>query len=416
MTDQATDARGIELVLEHLKRVRAFDFTGYKRATLTRRIEKRMQQLGIEDHVDYVDHLEVHPEEFEPLFNTILINVTNFFRDPEMWKELREQVIPSLVSKRRDEDIRVWSAGCASGQEAYSAVIAIAEELGVTATRDRLKVYATDIDADALDQARQAHYSTRELQDIPVELVAKSFEATPRGAGFGSDLRRTVIFGRHDLLQDAPISRVDLLLCRNTLMYLNTDVQAQLIDRLHFSLVDGGVLVLGKVETLLGQRDFFQPIDAKQRIYRKLPRASLRSRLLAINPGLVDGTAADGGGRQLEEVAFEHAAEASILLDGTGAVYAVNSRARQRFGLTREVVGRPFQDLSLSYRPVELRSSIDQSRHEGRAVHLESIEGHTLSGELTYVDISIAPLSSDGSDLGTLISFSDVTHHRRVQE
>src|SRR4051794_34971143 len=114
---------GIELVLDHLKRVRAFDFTSYKRATLSRRIEKRMQQVGIEDFEEYVDHLEVHPDEFQDLFNTILINVTSFFRDADTWAAIRDIALPGLIEGRGDQPIRMWSAGCATGQEAYSAVM-----------------------------------------------------------------------------------------------------------------------------------------------------------------------------------------------------------------------------------------------------------------------------------------------------
>src|SRR5262245_52383513 len=126
---------GIELVLDHLRRIRAFDFTGYKRATLSRRIEKRMQQVGIEGHEDYGDYLELHPDEFEQLFNTILINVTSFFRDPEAWDAIRNEVLPALVG-RDDQAIRIWSAGCATGQEAYSSVMMLAEVLGVEGVKD----------------------------------------------------------------------------------------------------------------------------------------------------------------------------------------------------------------------------------------------------------------------------------------
>src|SRR4029079_1893016 len=116
-TDDAADPLGVERVLTHLKETRAFDFTNYKRATLSRRIDKRMEQLGMADHEAYVDYLEVHPEEFEPLLNTILINVTSFFRDPDAWTILRDSAIPELLERRPDGPIRVWSAGCSSGQE-----------------------------------------------------------------------------------------------------------------------------------------------------------------------------------------------------------------------------------------------------------------------------------------------------------
>jgi two-component system CheB/CheR fusion protein len=375
-----------------------------------------MQQVGIESPSDYVDYLEVHPEEFEPLFNTILINVTSFFRDADTWDALRGDVLPSIVARKPSRDIRVWSAGCASGQEAYSAVMVLAETIGADQVKERVKVYATDVDNHALEQARHAHYSNRELESVPAAWREKYFEPTPTGASFNGDLRRTVIFGRHDLLQDAPISRVDLLLCRNTLMYLNTDIQGLLVNRLHFSLADQGILVLGKVETLLARGELFQAVDARKRIFRKVSQGSIRSRLLSMNAGLVDGSAVDLANDRLVDVGFEHAALPTMLVDGDGTLVGVNHRARVMFAIASDVVGRPFQDLEISYRPVELRSAMDQARSDGRPVKLDARERYTSSGELTYLDVEVVPLNLDGRHLGMLVSFSDVTHHRRVQD
>jgi two-component system CheB/CheR fusion protein len=319
---------GIELVLEHLKDVRAFDFTGYKRATLSRRIEKRMEQVGIDDHERYVEYLEVHPEEFEPLFNTILINVTSFFRDAEAWEAVRDVALPNMIERKPTGPIRVWSAGCSSGQEAYSALMLLAEALGVDAVKDRVKVYATDVDEEALDQARQAVYSGRELESLPEDLAEKYFEPTANGLSFSTELRRLVIFGRHDLLQDAPISRVDLLLCRNTLMYFNTDVQGRLVNRLHFSLADGGFLLLGKVEMLLGQGDLFEPVDVKRRLFRKLNPPTLRGRLLAMANQAAPHVMVEDPERIID-AAFEHGADAQVVLDAQDILVGVNSVAVQ---------------------------------------------------------------------------------------
>jgi two-component system CheB/CheR fusion protein len=251
MADEALDENGgIERVLRYLREARLFDFTGYKRGTLSRRVERRMQQVAIDTYDGYIDFLEVHPEEFEQLFNTILINVSSFFRDPDAWEVLRRTVVPDIASRRHSSQIRIWSAGCATGQEAYSAVMILAEQLGTDVVKERVKVYATDLDTDALERARQAEYTAREVESVPAELLEKYFRPSSTGYAFTNDLRRSVIFGRHDLLQDAPISRTDLLICRNTLMYFNADVQAQLIHRLHFSVADHGFLFLGKVEML----------------------------------------------------------------------------------------------------------------------------------------------------------------------
>ena len=404
---------GVERVLRYLQEGRLFDFTGYKRGTLGRRIDRRMQQVGADSYDAYVDYLEVHPEEFEALFNTILINVSSFFRDPDAWEVLGERVIPEILSRRPEGPIRVWSAGCATGQEAYSIVMLLAEALGQEAARERVKVYATDLDSDALERARQAEYTEREVEGVPSDLLSKYFGAGGQGYSFSDDLRRLVIFGRHDLLQDAPISRTDLLICRNTLMYFNVDVQTQLIHRLHFSVANHGFLFLGKVE-MLSESDLFETVDATHRIFRKVNRTSLRARLLAM-AGRVAPVPIVGDDRIIE-VAFELRTNPEILLDSSGVVLAVNAPARELFGVGTDAVGRPFQDLEVSYRPAELRSRIDQVSAEGRVVELEEVSRWTPSGDLTFLDIKLVPLVIEGQQLGVAITFVDVTRHRQLRQ
>jgi two-component system, chemotaxis family, CheB/CheR fusion protein len=406
---------GVELVLEHLKEVRAFDFTGYKRATLGRRIEKRMLEVGVADHESYVEYLEVHPDEFVPLFNTLLINVTSFFRDGDVWEVLRNHSVPDILSRKPDGPIRIWSAGCSTGQEAFSAVMLFAEALGVERTAERLKVYATDIDHEALEQARLAHFGRREVASLPEDLVRKYFEPTPAGEILMPDLRRCVIFGRHDLLVDAPISRVDLLLCRNTLMYFNAEAQGHVVDRLHFSLADGGFLMLGKVEMLLGHNDLFEPIDPKRRVFRKrnVPRSHGRRVALASeSPEQPTSTSTD----QLLDLAFEHAANAQLILDERDLLVAVNARARTDFAIPPDAIGQPFQDLEISYRPIELRSAVESARAQGGAIKIGNVARWTVSGELSYLDVTVSPLFGDAGATSIAVSFADVTTHRQLQD
>jgi two-component system CheB/CheR fusion protein len=156
MNDETGDAE-FELLLEYLRRSRGFDFTGYKRASLVRRVQKRTHYGGVPGYVDYMDFLEVHPDEFAALFDTILINVTAFFRDPAAWETIAEKVIPRLMAtKRPDDPIRLWSAGCASGEEAYTLAMVMAEALGPDEVHDRVKIYATDVDEEALTCSRAA--------------------------------------------------------------------------------------------------------------------------------------------------------------------------------------------------------------------------------------------------------------------
>jgi len=272
---QVSADQDLEVLLDHLKRNRGFDFTGYKRASLARRVDKRVQALGVGGYASYVDFLEVHPEEFEALFNTILINVTTFFRDEAAWECLRGKVLPDLIGRKSaTEPIRVWSAGCASGQEAYSVAILLAELLGPDAYRARVKIYATDVDEEALAQARHATYPAAMLDQVPPDLIDRYFDRINANYSFRKDLRRQIIFGRHDLIQDAPISRVDLLVCRNTLMYFNAETQATILLRFHLALNDGGVLFLGRAETLLTHTSTFAPLDLKHRISTNGKRAS----------------------------------------------------------------------------------------------------------------------------------------------
>jgi two-component system, chemotaxis family, CheB/CheR fusion protein len=179
-----------------------------------------MTAVGVPTIPEYVDYLEVHPDEFGALFDTILINVTGFFRDPAVWDLVRSDVVTRiLAAKTEGQAVRVWIAGCASGEEAYTLAIDFADCLGIDGFRDRVKIYGTDIDA--LNQARAAAYTAKDLEDVPADLRVKYFEANGDRWMFRKDLRRNVVFGRNDLLKDAPISRMDQLVCRNCLMCFN---------------------------------------------------------------------------------------------------------------------------------------------------------------------------------------------------
>src|SRR4051794_8464505 len=171
---QRQDDDLFEPLLEYIKRSRGFDFTGYKRAGLQRRILRRMQMLGISSFTNYTDHLETHTDEFTHLFNTILINVTGFFRDPATWEYVAHEVVPELLKQKRDDEpFRIWSAACATGEEAYTAAIVMLEALGPQGFENRVKVFATDVDDDALQQARTATYTEHQVEGIPKPLLTK---------------------------------------------------------------------------------------------------------------------------------------------------------------------------------------------------------------------------------------------------
>jgi two-component system CheB/CheR fusion protein len=357
MAEQPVD-RSLEVLLDYLRRSRGFDFTGYKRTSLSRRIQRRMQEVGDDGYLGYLDHLEVDPDEFTQLFNTILINVTGFFRDPPAWEYLAAEIMPRLLAgKEDDEPIRIWSAGCASGEEAYTLAMVAAEALGPEAVRERVKIYATDVDEEALTQARQARYSAKQVEGVPPELLERYFERNGADYIFSKELRRSVIFGRHDLLQDAPISRIDLLVCRNTLMYLNSETQAHVLARFSFALREGGFLLLGKAEMLLAHSNLFTAIDLKSRVFQKVPGVTLRERLMVLaDAGRPVGNAGPHEDR-VRDAAPEASPEAQIVVDADGYLAIANARARELFNLKPEDSSRPFQDLELSYRPLDCRAS-----------------------------------------------------------
>lgn len=405
-----------EALLNYIKRSRGFDFTGYKRSTLIRRVQKRMQAVGIETISEYMDYLEVDPQEFIQLFNTILINVTSFFRDQSPWDYLQTEVIPLIVARKEPhEPIRVWSAGCASGQEAYTLAIALVEVLGVEQFRERVKIYATDIDEEALNQARGARYNAKEVANIPQELLERYFDCNNNHYTFRQDLRRAVIFGRHNLVKDAPISRIDLLVCRNTLMYFNAEAQAKIIARFHFALNESAFLVLGKAEMLLSHSKSFTPVDLNRRIFTKVANISARDRLFMNNDDEESNYLSTHV--RLRDAAFDLSPLAQMVVDLKGILVLVNDRMRSLFALSPKDVNRPLQDLEISYQPVELRSSISQANSERRTIVYKDVEWTNSNSDTQYFDVQITPLFDfNGNLLGSSISFNDVTRSKKLAE
>ncbi len=406
-----------ESLLQHVKSSRGFDFTGYKRSSLLRRVERRMTQIGVADYAEYQDHLEVHADEFTALFNTILINVTGFFRDLDAWDHLRSEVLPALVAgKGPTEPLRVWSAGCASGEEAYTLAIVLAELLGTAEFRDRVKIYATDVDEEALAHARQGSYTDREVQGVPPELLERYFDKLGDRHTFRKDLRRSVIFGRNDLVQDAPISRIDLLVCRNTLMYFTAETQARVLSRFHFALADPGVLFLGKAEMLLSHGALFVPVDLKRRTFRKTVRTDPQIATPFADAPTSAARIPMTGIDALRAEAMLAAPLAQVVLTEDGLIAAVNRQAEVTFGLSPRDIGRPFRDLELSYRPLELRRHIEKAQDERRTVRVTEISYHR-GVDVIHLEVQISPLTGSGNTLlGVSLTFDDITEFRRLKD
>ena len=407
-----------EALLDYIKLNRGFDFTGYKRPSLMRRVQIRMQNTDIQTYSDYTDYLEVHPGEFSHLFNTILINVTSFFRDRAVWDYLEKEVVPKIVARKISTDrIRVWCAGCASGQEAYTLAMVLAEVLGLEEFHQRVKIYATNVDEIALHQARQATYNAKEVEGIPPPLLERYFNHSHGSYTFCPDLRRSVIFGRHDLLQDPPISRIDLLTCRNTLMYFHAETQAKIISRFHFALNDGSFLVLGKAELLLTSNISFVALSLQQRIFVKASLNRSREYFMGSNYDKDRDTNSIANNSLLRDAALDIGNYAQIVVDINGFVIFANEQARLLFKLSSKDINRLLQDLEVSYRPVELRSPIDEVISTNRATTLSSISWAISNGDSNYFDVAITPLHDPRQNLlGVSVVFIEVSRYKKLQE
>jgi two-component system, chemotaxis family, CheB/CheR fusion protein len=406
----------LEALLEHIREERGFDFTGYKRSSLSRRIQRQMQDGRIESYAAYRDYLEQHQDEFVRLFNTILINVTSFFRDDFAWDYLRTEIIPKIL-ERKDESaqIRIWSTGCASGEEAFTLAMVFAEALGEKEFHRGVKIYATDIDEEALTEGRHARYSAEAVEPVPEQLREKYFERQDSDFVFRADLRRSVIFGRHDLLQDPPISKIDLLVSRNTLMYFNAEAQNHILRQFNFALVDDGFLFLGKSETIANRSGLFETVDLRRRVFTRLPLEAAPMRRAA--KGVDDGDLVRLADEALmRQAGFESTPLAQIVIDKDGELALANQQARMYFGLDANDLGRPIQDLEVSYRPVELRSQIQQAYIEKHSITLRDVEWR-VGEEVRFVDVQIIPLVAEtGEAVGCGISFGDVTRYHRLQQ
>ena len=420
MSPQEPSDPQFETLLDYLRFSRGFDFSGYKRSSLVRRVNKRRNGLSLASFGDYLDYLQVHPEEFELLFNTILINVTSFFRDKPAWDYLHSDILPRIMmNKEPSEPFRVWSAGCASGEEAHTLAMVIANYMGSEAFHQRAKIYATDMDNEALVQARAASYSAEDVKDVPEEYLNKYFTHANTGEYvFNSDLRRAVIFGQHDLVQAAPISRLDLLVCRNTLMYFNAETQGRILDRFHFALNNGGILFLGKAEMLVTHANLFTALDAKHRFFSKVSHPGIRDHLLALGQ-IGDEAVTNRSGRlmRMRDLAFDNSPEAQLILDINSVLMAANEKARQLFNIAPKDIGSLLHDLEICYQPVGLRPLIDRVLMESKPLMVPAVEIRDANGICLYMDVHVIPLDDNGNQLfGACVIFEDISRSKTLEE
>ncbi|MBW9242394.1 CheR family methyltransferase [Pseudomonas paracarnis] len=266
-----------QLLLDILIQLRAstgHDFKHYKRATVLRRIERRLQVTAQPDLATYYNFLQANPDETKALLGDMLIGVTNFFRDREAFEALERDVIPNLVKSLEDsvphrEEVRIWSAGCSTGEEAYSLAMLVAEQLALDASGAKMQVFATDIDERAITHGRNGVYPEAIITDVPPQRLRQYF-AKEKNQHYRvrKEIREKVLFAKHSLLADPPFSQIDLIVCRNLLIYLDREVQRDILQMFHFALRPGGYLFLGSSESADGCLDLFVPVDKRNRIFR----------------------------------------------------------------------------------------------------------------------------------------------------
>ncbi len=277
----ADDAVTLDKALLLLRGHTGHDFSLYKKNTVLRRVERRMSIHKITAMSGYVRFLQGNAQELELLFKELLIGVSSFFRDAEVWQILRDTVVPDIVrAHAANQPIRAWVAGCASGEEAYSLAIVFREVLDeiVPTQAIDVRIFATDLDRDAIDRARAAVYPKSIAKDVSAERLARFFVATDRGFQVGARIRDSVTFAPHNLTMDPPFTKLDFVSCRNLLIYLTPALQQKVIPLFHYSLKPGGVLFLGTSETIGAATELFEPIDGKARLYRRSAK-SIRTEL-----------------------------------------------------------------------------------------------------------------------------------------
>jgi two-component system CheB/CheR fusion protein len=406
-------------IIDLLRAKTAHDFTSYKVGTLQRRIERRMAMAAIEsDDMDrYLDLLKTDTGELDLLAKDLLINVTGFFRDPPVFDFLSNEIVQDMVGHLMpDHSIRLWVAGCSTGEEAYSLAMLFAEQIAEQKRTIKLQVFASDIDTDAIDAAREGLYPQTIEVDVSPARLARFFTKEDHGYRVSPELRATVVFTVQDVLTDPPFSRLDLISCRNLLIYLRPEAQAKVASIFHFALREGGILLLGNTETLGNADGRFEVISKSARIYRHIGRGRLGEFGVSLNTG-------DGGrvparaGRGLppshqtvladlcRRLVLEAYAPAAILINHKHeCLYSLGPTDRY----LRVAPGHPTHDLLAMAHPsmrTKLRSAIQLAFQEkarrkvtgARIAHKDHTESFS---------IDVQPVSSEGEQL-LLVCFVD---------
>ena len=338
--DMLVAAEPIQKILILLRNRTGHDLSGYKPTTIKRRIARRMNIHQIKNADNYVRFLQENPIELDKLFKELLINVTNFFRDAEAFESLSALVLPKLFEGKPDNyELRVWITGCASGEEAYSIAILLKEYLAKIGKAHRFQIFATDLDETSINRARDGVYPCGIAADVSAARLERYFKLEDSQYRISKEIRETVIFATQNLIQDPPFTRVDLICCRNLLIYLNAALQKEIFPQFHYALNPGGILFLGSSESIGSFDDLFATLDKKWKIYqRKDIRASFPvSKLSLVSSRTGESSMASlkslssefqagNIARQIERLLLERYAPVSIIINEHGKIVYIHGR------------------------------------------------------------------------------------------
>ncbi|QGM48033.1 response regulator [Methylocystis heyeri] len=404
-------------IVDLLRTKTSHDFTLYKPGTLKRRIERRMGMGGAPDMSRYLDLLRSDARELDLLAKDLLIHVTSFFRDPRTFALVAEKIIPDIVRNHApDRNIRIWVAGCSTGEETYSLAMLFLEQIAAENRSLKLQIFASDIDPDAVARAREGVYPESIEKDVSAERLARFFTKEDHCYRVTPELRSTVVFTVQDLVTDPPFSRLDLVSCRNLLIYLRPEAQDKVIALLHFALRDGGVVLLGGAETIGNVDGRFEPISKVDRIYRRVGRSRPGELSALISPAYAAGPPRrqDQEQKGLRPAALADLCRRLVMETYAPAAVLINRKYECLYFLgptdsyLKVAPGHPVQNLVMMAREglrTKLRAALQRAGQENRRIVVAGVN-MKRNGDAISFSIAVQPVVNEGEEL-LLVCFID---------
>ncbi|MBS1503688.1 MAG: PAS domain-containing protein, partial [Bacteroidetes bacterium] len=418
--NETRDATAIQKILMLLRTHNGHDFAQYKKNTITRRIDRRLAFHQLPDYGHYITYLRENPHEIDVLFNELLIGVTKFFRDHTAFDVLKEKLFGVLRQKAESDPVRVWVAGCSTGEEAYSIAILLMECLGTMKMRKlpKVQIFATDLDAEAIEQARQGVYLDNIVADVSPERIERFFTKKDDRYAVKKELREMIVFAQHNIIKDAPFTRLDLLCCRNVMIYLNADLQKKIIPIFHYSLNPKGVLFLGPAETLGGFSDMFVPIDAKWKIFERKEGASAMGKMLDfpfnVSKQPVQIFKMDESkpvkkrtiGESYNKILLDNYTPASVLINEKGDILYINGRTGKFLELNSGEAVMNINQMAREELKYALSNAIHQARIQKTPISVNDIKLKE-GGHNRLVSLKVEMLQDPSLNGLVLVIFED---------